>query len=177
MTMAKVSVAVLLFAVACFGADDEGFYTEQDLAVLLSNETDVPMPQNETDVPLPQNVTDAPMPQNETDVPLPQNDTDVPLPETDAPLPETNAPSSDDNGTPVWIIIVACVGGAAVLAGAAFALLKCRAKTTPEHENLLEDPSVNTVSHVPGRPEELRRSVYDPSSDTHQTQDTEVVAE
>eukprot|EP01061_Rhynchopus_euleeides_P009295 TRINITY_DN1843_c0_g1_i3.p3 TRINITY_DN1843_c0_g1~~TRINITY_DN1843_c0_g1_i3.p3 ORF type:complete len:177 (+),score=72.83 TRINITY_DN1843_c0_g1_i3:80-532(+) len=150
MTMAKVSVAVLLFAVACFGADDEGFYTEQDLAVLLSNETDVPMPQNETDVPVPSNHTGSDSSSSDDD--------------------------DDDDSSPLPIIL-GCVGGAAVLAGAGFALMKYRTKTTPEHENLLEDPSVNTVSHVPGRPEELRRSVYDPSSDTHQTQDTEVVAE
>eukprot|EP01061_Rhynchopus_euleeides_P009293 TRINITY_DN1843_c0_g1_i1.p2 TRINITY_DN1843_c0_g1~~TRINITY_DN1843_c0_g1_i1.p2 ORF type:complete len:202 (+),score=86.10 TRINITY_DN1843_c0_g1_i1:80-607(+) len=175
MTMAKVSVAVLLFAVACFASDDEGFYTEQELSLMLSNDTDVPMPQNVTDAPMPGNDTDAPIPPHVTDVPMPQHVTDAPSNHTGSD--SSSSDDDDDDDSSPLPIILGCVGGAAVLAGAGFALMKYRTKTTPEHENLLEDPSVNTVSHVPGRPEELRRSVYDPSSDTHQTQDTEVVAE
>ena len=82
----------------------------------------------------------------------------------------------DDSKLPMVLGIVGGVIAAAILVY--FAFKGCKADS-PEQDNLLEDPAVNATGHVekPIRPEELRRSVYDPEHETNKIQQQDVLAE
>eukprot|EP01061_Rhynchopus_euleeides_P012330 TRINITY_DN21988_c0_g1_i1.p1 TRINITY_DN21988_c0_g1~~TRINITY_DN21988_c0_g1_i1.p1 ORF type:complete len:169 (+),score=65.83 TRINITY_DN21988_c0_g1_i1:60-566(+) len=168
MSVMKVALIALLFAVVPCAADlQEELYQEADAEFRVGNETD--LPGNKTDMPM----TDTPT--NETSIP----DTPTPdSPATGSTAPATAAPEEDDDKDKTVPIIIACVGGAVLLGLAAYIVMRCRTKRTPEEENLLEDPSINVSHTQPAiRPEELRRSVYDPESETNQVKDTEILAE